>query len=547
MSTNYLLRSWPSPRSASRGSLASYVVMLHDSSTPPTPQHEAATKTSLSGEASVTHRGLFPMTAASIPMGTFHVGPPQDDIAVYPGTPSPPVSATPPSSGSSPDYLFMDAVEEAVEIDDQHLQQSLQQLEELDQDLILEYPPSPVVAPAPAVLPEEYVPDIDESHMPPHELPYPSNYPTSAQNSPANPPSPALSPAPIPDSENSELQYPMLFDGKKEDVMLFLSQCYAHLAAHPREHRTDDDKISFILTRFRGIAATIYGRPVSASLTWHGNFSAFISEFLEIFDGPDSYGNAEDQLRLLRMSSTEEIGPFLREFEDLLNHLGWSESAKCHALHHALPLRLSMELDECVCYPSTYPGLRAMLTRLDTKYWATQPAAALAEARRNAREFWGDHGPGRGSPGSEDNHGTPSGNDLLDRGGSGPREASPALSDISPGMPSLTSIPVYNISSSSGTPVRPTTGASGSGDAGPSSGYARKAVDPSRKRSAEAAGLLNNKGKLRKEEAERRRRLGLCMYCGSGGHHIGTCQHITRVVHDKRQRTGESRSTGNDS
>jgi hypothetical protein len=64
-------------------------------------------------------------------------------------------------------------------------------------------------------------------------------------------------------------------------------------------------------------------------------------------------------------------------------------------------------------------------------------------------------------------------------------------------------------------------------------------VDPSRKRTAEVAGLLNNKGKLRKEEADRRKRLGLCMYCGSSNHHVETCNRISRVVSDKRQRTGE--------
>lgn len=530
MSTDFILRPWPSPRTANLGSVASYVVMLNGSSASPSPPHDPSEKSAKSGDESQTYRTLFPFAAMTVPMGQFRVGPSQDDIAVYPGTPSPPDSASDPVSEpeSSVDPLF----EDAVEFDEQ----GLPPLPELDRELELLYPPTPVVASAQSTLPEDYAPNLEEEHMPTDLR---SNSPMSVHHSPVVTPSPAPVPVVTPTSESSQNLLPDIFDGKEADVMPFLSQCYAFFAAHPRELRSDDDKVTFILSRFRGVPRTIYERPNTAKLDWHGNFSAFISEFLQIFYTPDYLSDAEDQLRLLRMKPSEEIAPFLREFEDLLARLGWSESAKCHALHHALPLRLSLELDDCTCYPSTYAGLRAMVTRLDSKYWATQPEAALAEARRNARLFWGDYDPTPNSPGDEDYHGTPSGNDLLDRGTPGPRAASPALSDISSGMPSLTSLPVFHIASDSGSPIPANTRAVRPGEAGPSSGYVRTAVDPSRKRTAEVAGLLNNKGKLRKEEADRRKRLGLCMYCGSSNHHVETCNRISRVVSDKRQRTGE--------
>ncbi|KAJ7697936.1 hypothetical protein B0H16DRAFT_1749913 [Mycena metata] len=207
MSTDFILRSWPSPRTANLGSVASYVIMLSDSSASPSPPHDPSKKSDGSGETPVTYRTLFPFSATTIPMGQFTVGPPQDDIAVYPDTPTLPLSASDPVS--EPESLVDPIFEDAVEYDEQ----GLPPLPELDRELELLYPPSPVVAPAQPVLPEDYAPNLEEELIPSKSRSPRSNSPMSVHHSPVVTPSPAPVPVVSPTSESSQNLLPDIFDG----------------------------------------------------------------------------------------------------------------------------------------------------------------------------------------------------------------------------------------------------------------------------------------------------------------------------------------------
>ena len=360
-------------------------------------------------------------------------------------------------------------------------------------------------------------------------------------HSPPHPPVPG-SQASYHDLGPLHIPYPEFFDGTNPlKIDSFITQCFAHFSRRPRTYASDDDKIAFMLHFLKGQAAELFNESGRVEeFSWHGNFSTFIGEFLDVFGRRSRHADADYELRRLRMKHGDRIGPFLEEFEALTPFMAWNDSAVSHALYSALPLRITMQLDDLITYPSSYAGLRSLVIRLDAKHWkavllagSATPELLLGTPEQGnwadcARGFFGT--PLSAPAGSE----TPAANDLLFSVTPEPpivAEPNPTHSDTSSDMPSLVSLPIHH---DTPTPLSPIS-------SGPPRVYqvaVPMEIRRERKRSASVAGLLVQEGgcagRLRKSKALRRRELDLCRYCGSPLHHIGGCPRLVRTVADHR-------------
>ena len=288
-----------------------------------------------------------------------------------------------------------------------------------------------------------------------------------------------------PRSLRSSLRNPEFFDGTDPSKLHpFLAQCYLHFAERPRDFRTDDDKNLFILSFLRGDAARLFTTSgPQQELPWQGNFSLFIMEFFDVFGPPDPTGDAEDQLRRLRMKHSDRIIPFLVNFDKIASLLDWSDSALSHALRAALPLRITSEMDQYT-YPSSLEGVRAIARRIDYWYWQR-----IDEEQGGVEDTQlpDDSGSLGGDSGSSD-FGT----------------LSPALSVLSY-APSAPSVPQSAAPELSGR----ASGVSG----------ARHPKFPE-----SVNKLLGKNRRILPAEHERRKVQGLCMYCGGSGHKVAECR-----------------------
>ena len=92
----------------------------------------------------------------------------------------------------------------------------------------------------------------------------------------------------------------------------FLAQCYLHFAEREQDFKTDDDKIIYMMSFFRGTVLDWFEPqmfdPDPASVpAWDNNFPLFLQEIQDTFGPDDPVGEAEDQLRNLRMQHSDHI------------------------------------------------------------------------------------------------------------------------------------------------------------------------------------------------------------------------------------------------
>ncbi|KAJ7719382.1 hypothetical protein B0H16DRAFT_1739412 [Mycena metata] len=90
---------------------------------------------------------------------------------------------------------------------------------------------------------------------------------------------------------------PEFFDGNNPvAIKPFLARCFTIFASCPFELRTDDDKITFILSHMTGKAAELFNTERLPDLLWHGDLTVFINKFLEIFGMHDEVTDVKDHL-----------------------------------------------------------------------------------------------------------------------------------------------------------------------------------------------------------------------------------------------------------
>jgi hypothetical protein len=278
---------------------------------------------------------------------------------------------------------------------------------------------------------------------------------------------------------------------------LFLAQCYFHFAERTQDFPTDDDKILFMISYLWGTAQQWFAPnlyDLNSIPSWNGNFPVFIQELTMNFGLHDLVGDAEDHIQLCCMKHGDRIATYIIEFNQLALLTQWGDPALQHQFYEGLPCQIK---DDMVhhAYVNSIAGVKSVARLINTQYWKHEG--------EKEREWDRDRGSGDGSgagnvPGTRGCSGKPSG-----RQGSRKKGSSNKAPDSTVA----------------------TSGSKGSGKKAESSGAGAsgKAADAPKAECKPYANKLDSHGKLKLEECERQKKLGLCMFCGGSGHTAEDC------------------------
>jgi hypothetical protein len=306
-------------------------------------------------------------------------------------------------------------------------------------------------------------------------------------------------------SSRSNLRNPDTFDGSDPmKLRPFLAQCYLHFAEREHDFQTDDDKIIYMMSFFRGTALDwfepqMFDPDPNTVPAWDNNFPVFLQELQDTFGPDDPVGEAEDQLRNLRMQHSDHLSTYLVSFNRLAAYTGWGMAALRYQFYEGLPRRIKDNLVH-IDYPNTLVGVRNAAHRVDSRYWKRE-----GEKKREAS--------GRPDKGSD-----PTSNKSSSGNGNG-----------SSGKSAKSSGKRNKSNSSSNTPnAAASTSKTDSAPKANPKPYADK---------------LDKNGQIKADERARRVKLNLCMYCGGSGHKASECKKRPTTAQGKAATTEPTTAT----
>ena len=104
---------------------------------------------------------------------------------------------------------------------------------------------------------------------------------------------------------------------------------------------------------------------------WISNYSEFTSELKHNFRPHNPKGDAENELKALRMKDNQWMVKYLVDFNRLAARVTWGDSALRHQLYKGLPNQIKDEVSQ-IGKPSTLSGMRQLIQQIDTRYWEHQ-------------------------------------------------------------------------------------------------------------------------------------------------------------------------------
>jgi hypothetical protein len=213
------------------------------------------------------------------------------------------------------------------------------------------------------------------------------------------------------------------------------------------------------------------------------------------------------------MKHGDRIATYIIEFNQLALLTQWGNSALWHQFYEGLPRQIK---DDMVyhTYVNTLTGVKSVAQLINAQYWKRE---GKKECERDRERGSGASGTSGNMAGNIGRTGNPSG------GQKGGRKKGASNKNPSPAP----------ASGSKGTSKQ--AGNSGAGATG-------KAADASKPKRKPYADKLDSHGKLKPEERERWRKLGLCMFCGGSGHTVEDCKKCLQEAQVKATSTESSTS-----
>jgi hypothetical protein len=283
------------------------------------------------------------------------------------------------------------------------------------------------------------------------------------------------------EANKSQNRNPDVFDGSDpKKLQGFLVSLSLVFAERPIYFASDERKISYALSYLSGQAREWFEPDLlnpdpDDPPAWMVLFSSLVDELVENFGAYDTEGEAEERLGNLYMTDTEHVRKYVVRFNALASQVAWDDSALYWAFKKGLAPRIKDEISRMEVQPRTLKQLRLKSQDLDNRHWKR-----VEERKREEKRL------GKGSAQKKNN---PSSN---------PSTNNPKGSNSN------------TPSNNSGSSSQKSTASSNknSGKQLPKKDYSDK---------------LDKGGKLTTNEKDRRKRLGLCLYCGSADHKLDNC------------------------
>ena len=279
----------------------------------------------------------------------------------------------------------------------------------------------------------------------------------------------------------TNVRNPDVFDGKDpKKLPTFLSQCRINFRDRPKAFRDDRQKVNYAISYLKDSALTFFTPTVETDFEqpWQDHWPTFVKELERNFGVPDPVGAAVRELNQLEMKSTDRIATYIVEFNRLSGVSQWPEAPLVYRFYEGLPDRLKDEVTRGDGKPRTLFGMVEKAQNADNRYWERQEERARHDATRPK----------------------PQSNQIDNKGQSKP-SGSGSNND--------------NKSSSSSNQNKNSNKDKGQ-QSSSSSGNNNKSDDKS--------SILGKDGKLTEAERNRRKTMGLCLFCGKTGHRASDCR-----------------------
>jgi len=165
---------------------------------------------------------------------------------------------------------------------------------------------------------------------------------------------------------------PAPFKGDRKELPTFLSMCDLNFAGNPSRFRTEQDKIIYAGSRLEGPAFAWFqpkltklrnGEPTPSELT---SFKTFAKALNTLYGDPDREATAEREIYSLRQ--TGSVADYASKFEAKSQYLTWNDSGFRAQFYRNLKDEVKDEIargDK----PESFADLRTLAIRLDARLY----------------------------------------------------------------------------------------------------------------------------------------------------------------------------------
>jgi hypothetical protein len=286
---------------------------------------------------------------------------------------------------------------------------------------------------------------------------------------------------------------PDTFNGQDTSKLRpFLAQLGMVFSSRPEDFPDDESKILYTISfltgpAFKWFEAEIIGTEDDTVVLWSTDFDAFIVELATKFGSDDNIREAEEAIGRLTMKPTDRLRYYSVKFNDYASRLTWNDPALRRAFYIGLPDRLKDDIAREDDAP-TLAELRKQCMRLDNRYWARENEKRSRNSESRSSQSSNNNKPSGSSSSNTTNNNNNRSISSGDRNSSN-RNNSGRFQSTS----TTTSTSTSTLDKAGSKPAKP------------------------------HAKLLGPDGKLLPAERERRKKNGLCMFCGKPGHESANC------------------------
>ena len=169
----------------------------------------------------------------------------------------------------------------------------------------------------------------------------------------------------------TKVHEPDVFDGSDtHKLQPFLVQCTLNLRNHPDTFTSNSDKVTFVLSYLKGTTLDWFKPSLTSSKSppWLDNYSNFVGELKNNFGPHNPEGDAEADLKNLKMHDNQCIVKYLVNFNCLAAHVQWGDTT----LHRQMYCRLPSCIKDKIAHvgkPNTLHELCSLAQSIDFHYW----------------------------------------------------------------------------------------------------------------------------------------------------------------------------------
>src|SRR5467141_846592 len=172
-------------------------------------------------------------------------------------------------------------------------------------------------------------------------------------------------------SSKPKLREPDTFNGSDpRKLCTFILQCKLNFRDHPDLFQDDKSKVNYVLSYLKGTALDCFESAIldPNEPDWADDFSLFTDELESNFRTYDPVGEAEAELKGLRMHNSHQATKYFIKFQQLASRIEWGEAALHRQAYNGLAKHIK---DDMVHHnkPNTLAGLRRLVQAIDAQYW----------------------------------------------------------------------------------------------------------------------------------------------------------------------------------